>query len=581
MIKEAILKVYKHQDLTYEEAYQTMDEIMSGEASEVQMSAYLTAMSMKGETIDEITASAEAMRAHCVRLLNDKEVLEIVGTGGDESNTFNISTTSSIVISSAGVPVAKHGNRSASSKCGAADVLEELGVNIYIEPEKSLECLKEINLCFLFAQNYHLSMKYVANVRKELSIRTIFNILGPLTNPAGATMQVLGVYEKELVEPLINVLNNLGVKSALSVYGMDGMDEFSVSDKTFVSELKNGRTRIYEVLPEDFGFELASKSDLVGGDAKENAQITLNILKGEKGPKRNAVLLNSAAGLYVAGEVDSLEEGVKMAEELIDSGRALNQLEKFEKTKERVETAKGIISLDDLKNEVSLMEITDDFPFKKALSGDDIAIIAEVKKASPSKGLIAEDFDYLKIAKDYEEAGASAISVLTEPYFFMGSDDYLKEIAENVSIPVLRKDFIVDEYMIWEAKALGASAILLIVSILDVVQLKKYLDLAHDLGLSAIVETHDGDEIMRALTVGAEIIGVNNRNLNDFTVDIDNSINLRRCVSGDVIFISESGIKTKEDVTRLKENDVDAVLIGETLMKSDDKKAMISELKNG
>ena len=252
-----------------------------------------------------------------------------------------------------------------------------------------------------------------------------------------------------------------------------------------------------------------------------------------------------------------------------------------EKTKERVEIAKGIISLDDLKNEVSLMEITDDFPFKKALSGDDIAIIAEVKKASPSKGLIDEDFDYLKIAKDYEEAGASAISVLTEPYFFMGSDDYLKEIAENVSIPVLRKDFIVDEYMIWEAKALGASAILLIVSILDVVQLKKYLDLAHDLGLSAIVETHDGDEIMRALTVGAEIIGVNNRNLNDFTVDIDNSINLRRCVSGDVIFISESGIKTKEDVTRLKENDVDAVLIGETLMKSDDKKAMISELKNG
>jgi len=329
MIKEAILKVYQHQDLTYEEAYQTMDEIMSGEASEVQMSAYLTAMSMKGETIDEITASAEAMRAHCVRLLNDKEVLEIVGTGGDGSNTFNISTTSSIVISAAGVPVAKHGNRSASSKCGAADVLEELGVNIYIEPEKSIECLKEINLCFLFAQNYHLSMKYVANVRKELSIRTIFNILGPLTNPAGATMQVLGVYEKELVEPLINVLNNLGVKSALSVYGMDGMDEFSVSDKTFVSELKNGRTRIYEVLPEDFGFEPASKSDLVGGDAKENAKITLDILNGEKGPKRNAVLLNSAAGLYVSGKVESLNEGVRLAEEIIDSGLALKQLERF------------------------------------------------------------------------------------------------------------------------------------------------------------------------------------------------------------------------------------------------------------
>ena len=252
-----------------------------------------------------------------------------------------------------------------------------------------------------------------------------------------------------------------------------------------------------------------------------------------------------------------------------------------EKTKERVETAKGIISLDDLKNEVKLMEITEEFPFKKALMGDDIAIIAEVKKASPSKGLISEDFDYLNIAREYEQAGASAISVLTEPYFFMGSDDYLKEISQEVNVPVLRKDFIVDEYMIWEAKALGASAILLIVSILDIVQLKRFLDLAHDLGLSAIVECHDGDEIMRALTVGAEIIGVNNRDLTDFTVDIENSINLRRCVSGDVVFISESGIKTAEDVIRLKENDVDAVLIGETLMKSDDKKAMILELKNG
>ena len=305
MIKEAILKVYKHEDLTYEEAYDTMDEIMSGKASEVQMSAYLTAMSMKGETIDEIT------------------------TGGDGSNTFNISTTSSIVISAAGVPVAKHGNRSASSKCGAADVLEALGVNINISPEKSLSCLKEINLCFLFAQNYHLSMKYVAGVRKELSIRTIFNILGPLTSPAGASMEVLGVYERELLEPLTDVLKNLGVKSAMVVYGMDVMDEISASDKTAVCELKDGKTRTYELSPEDFGMAVSSKEDLVGGDAKENAEITLAVLNGEKGPRRNAVLLNSAAGLYVAGKVDSLEDGIKLAEEVIDSGKALNQLERF------------------------------------------------------------------------------------------------------------------------------------------------------------------------------------------------------------------------------------------------------------
>ena len=251
------------------------------------------------------------------------------------------------------------------------------------------------------------------------------------------------------------------------------------------------------------------------------------------------------------------------------------------KTEERLIEAKKNKSLEELKNEVSALEITMDFPFREALRDDEIAIIAEVKKASPSKGLIAEDFDYIAIAKEYESAGASAISVLTEPYFFKGSDEFLKEISENVSVPLLRKDFVIDEYMIWEAKLLGASAVLLIVSILDIVQLKKYLDLAHDLGLSAIVETHDGNEIRTAMNVGAEIIGVNNRNLTDFTVDIDNSINLRRCVSDNILFISESGIKTKEDVTRLKENNVDAVLIGETLMKSDDKKSLILELKNG
>ena len=300
MIKEAILKVVNGNDLNAKEAYGAMDEIMSGEASEVQMSAYLTALSMKGETIEEITASTKAMRAHCVKLLNDEEVLEIVGTGGD-----------------------------GSSKCGAADVLEALGVNIYIEPEKSLKILKEINLCFLFAQNYHLAIKFVAGVRKELSIRTIFNILGPLTNPAGATMQVLGVYDESLVKPLCEVLKNVGVKSALSVYGQDGLDEISVSDKTSVCELRDGRLKCYEIAPEDFGMERCSKEDLVGGNPRENAEITLSILNGQKGPKRNAVVLNSAAALYVAGKADSIEDGVRLASEIIDSGRAKKQFEKF------------------------------------------------------------------------------------------------------------------------------------------------------------------------------------------------------------------------------------------------------------
>ena len=251
------------------------------------------------------------------------------------------------------------------------------------------------------------------------------------------------------------------------------------------------------------------------------------------------------------------------------------------KTKERLVEVKQNKSLDQLIGEVSKLEINDEFPFKKALKDSEIAIIAEVKRASPSKGLIARDFDYIEIAREYEEAGASAISVLTEPYFFKGSNDFLREISENVSIPILRKDFTIDEYMIYEAKLLGASAVLLIVSILDDAQLKEYLDLSHDLGLSAIVETHDANEIKTALDAGAEIIGVNNRNLADFTVDIENSIRLRSLVGDDVVFISESGIKTREDLTRLKENNVDAVLIGETLMRSEDKKSLIFELKNG
>ncbi len=259
MIKEAIRKVVSGQDLMYDEAEKVMDEIMGGEASQIQMAAYLTALSLKGETIDEITASAAGMREHCIRLLHEMEVLEIVGTGGDRSNSFNISTASAIVVSAAGVPVAKHGNRAASSMCGAADVLEALGVDITIPPEKSKQILEKIGICFLFAQNYHIAMKYVAPVRRELGIRTVFNILGPLSNPAGANMQLLGVYDGELVEPMAQVLSRLGVKNAMVVYGMDGLDEISVSAPTSVCEVRNGRFRNYILEPERFGMMKSGK----------------------------------------------------------------------------------------------------------------------------------------------------------------------------------------------------------------------------------------------------------------------------------------------------------------------------------
>lgn len=329
MINEAIIKLAAKEDLSYEMAMGAMDEIMGGKATPVQMSAFLTAMSMKGETIEEITACAAGMRKHCIRLLNDQELLEIVGTGGDRSNSFNISTTASILVSAAGVPVAKHGNRAASSKSGAADCLEALGVKISLPPERSREILEKINLCFLFAQNYHLSMKYVAPVRKELGIRTIFNILGPLTNPAGASMQLMGVYEEALVEPMAKVLMNLGVKKGMVVYGQDCLDEISLSAPTTISEFRNGTYKKYVIAPEDYGFQRCRKEDLQGGTPEENAAITRAVLNGEKGPKRNAVVLNAAAGLVIGQDGIDLREAIHEMEKIIDSGKAVEQLEKF------------------------------------------------------------------------------------------------------------------------------------------------------------------------------------------------------------------------------------------------------------
>lgn len=330
MIKEAIFKLAKKEDLTYKMAEEVMDEIMSGEATSVQMSAYLTALSLKGETIDEITASAAGMRSHCIKLLHDMDVLEIVGTGGDGSNSFNISTTASLVIASAGVSVAKHGNRAASSKSGAADVLEALGVDIAISPERSAELLKEINICFLFAQNYHVAMKYVAPIRKELGIRTVFNILGPLSNPAGANMELMGVFDESLVEPLAQVMAKLGVQRGMVVYGRDKLDEISICAPTSVCEIKDGWFQSYELTPEQFGYERCGRDQLTGGSPKENASITLDILEGrEKGAKRHAVCLNAGASLYITGAVSSIEDGVRYAEDLIDNGSALRKLHQF------------------------------------------------------------------------------------------------------------------------------------------------------------------------------------------------------------------------------------------------------------
>lgn len=332
MIKEAIVKIVNKQDLNYDEAYTVMNEIMSGETTPTQNAAFLSALSTKSaraETTEEIAGCAAAMRDHATKVDTGMEIFEIVGTGGDNAQSFNISTTAALVIAAGGMKVAKHGNRAASSKCGTADCLEALGVNIQQDPELCVTLLKEVGMCFFFAQKYHSSMKYVGAIRKELGFRTVFNILGPLTNPGSPKLQLLGVYDEYLVEPLAQVLISLGVKRGMVVYGMDKLDEISMSAPTKVCEFKDGWFKSYEITPEEFGFERCQKEDLVGGTPEENATITRAILKGEKGHKRNAVLMNAGAGLYIGGKAESMKEGIAMAAELIDSGKAMETLEKF------------------------------------------------------------------------------------------------------------------------------------------------------------------------------------------------------------------------------------------------------------
>ena len=332
MIKEAIVKIVNKEDLTYDEAYAVMNEIMSGETSPTQNAAFLAALSTKSaraETTDEIAGCAAAMRDHATKVDTGMDIFEIVGTGGDNAHSFNISTTAALVCAAGGMKVAKHGNRAASSLCGTADCLEALGVNIQQSPEKCVELLNEAGMCFFFAQKYHTSMRYVGAIRKELGFRTVFNILGPLTNPGSPKTQLLGVYDEYLVEPLAQVLISLGVRRGMVVYGQDKLDEISLSAPTSVCEFKDGWFKSYVITPEDFGFERCQKSDLLGGTPAENAAITRAILAGEKGHKRNAVLLNAGAGLYLGGKADSFADGVALAAQLIDSGKAAATLEKL------------------------------------------------------------------------------------------------------------------------------------------------------------------------------------------------------------------------------------------------------------
>jgi len=329
MITEAIHLLTDKKGISYDLTKTVMDEIMSGEATNAQIAAFLIALRMYGETIENITACATVMREHCTKLNSDVEVLDIVGTGGDETFTFNISTVASFIVAAAGVPVAKHGNRSVSSKCGAADLLEELGARIDLTANQNEQVLKDCGMCFMFAPTYHTSMKHAATVRRELGVRTIFNILGPLANPAGATRQLLGVYDESLVLPLAKVLSNLGVKRGFVVHGKDGLDEVSVCADSIICEINNGSINSYIISPEKYGISKCKPEELMGGDHVENARIAMNILDGEKGPKSDIVILNAALSIHLGKDGTSIEDCIGIARNILDNGKGKEQMKSF------------------------------------------------------------------------------------------------------------------------------------------------------------------------------------------------------------------------------------------------------------
>ncbi len=610
-ITSVLHKLGAGQDLSRAEAEGMMHSLMNGEGSDAQIGALLMGLRQKGETIAEIAALARVMREHAAKVNVDFPVLDCCGTGGDGAQTFNVSTTAAFILAAAGVKVAKHGNRALSSRSGSADVLEALGIAVDLKPDAVEDCLREVGIGFMFAPAFHPGVKHVMPARKALGMRTIFNVLGPLSNPAGAEYQLIGVYSPELTEPLARVLMELGTKRAMVVHG-SGLDEVAVHGVTQVSALQDGKVTTYSVSPADFGLVQAPLDALVGGDAQMNATILRSILNGtETGPKRDFVLANAAAGLLVAGKVSSLVEGVKMAEEMIGSGKAMEKVEELREKSQRIKTGKlknppapfikGVrenllneifahkrVEVEVRKQQVSLAQIKEkvkDLPLVKrsllsALQSQSsaMALIAEIKRQSPSRGVLQETFDVTALAQTYAKAGAEAISVLTDGRYFGGSLADLEAVRAAVQLPVLQKDFMVDAYQIYEARLYGADAILLIVAMLEDDPLKELMAVAVQLSMEVLVETHTAVEIDRAVKLGAKIIGINARDLSTMQTDLASVEKLAGLVPSDCLLVAESAVESREDVVRLQKAGAKAVLVGTSLMVSRDAGEKIAEL---
>ncbi len=600
--QEALQRTIEHREIFFDEMVDLMRQIMRGEVSPTMTAAILTGLRVKKETVGEIAGAATVMREFAlpVAVADKTHLVDIVGTGGDGSHTFNISTCSMFVVAAAGAKVAKHGNRSVSSKSGSADAVEALGAVIELNPGQVARAIEQTGIGFMFAPMHHPAMKVVAPVRREMGVRTIFNILGPLTNPVGATNILMGVFHPDLVGIQARVLRELGAERALVVWGRDNMDEISLGAGTLVGELRDGKVREYEIHPEDFGIAMSASRNLKVADPEESIAMLRGVLDNQPGPANDIVALNAGAALYVAGVADP-PPGHRRRQRPRAHGavrrrqpragrltlpRPSDPSYRFQESRTMSDILNTILArktqevaersarmpLAELKARVADASPVRGFAnaLQAAIANGDPAVIAEVKKASPSKGVIRADFRPAEIAVSYEFGGASCLSVLTDVDFFQGADAYLQEAREACTLPVLRKDFVVDPYQVVEARVLGADCILLIVSALDDRQLAGLSDLAMTLGMDVLVEVHDIDELERAIQVPVPLVGINNRNLRTFDVSLETTLSMRDAVPRDRLLVTESGILGPADVRIMRDAGINAFLVGEAFMRVDE-----------
>ena len=599
---DALTRTIEHREIFHDEMLSLVRRIMSGEMSPVMMAAMLVGLRVKKETIGEITAAAQVMRefATKVEVRDRTHLVDIVGTGGDGSHTFNISTCSMFVAAACGARISKHGNRSVSSKSGSADVLEALGVPLTLTPAQIAASIEATGIGFMFAPNHHPAMKNVGPVRKELGVRTIFNILGPLTNPADAPNILMGVFHPDLVGIQVRALQRLGAEHAVVVYGRDGMDEVSLGAATMVGELKNGEVSEYEIHPEDFGLTMASNRALrVETPAQSKAMLEAVLAERagrgarhrrpqrRRGPLCRQRGADTGRGREPGADGDRRRVGAGQARRVrricTSPGRSRGTmsdiLDRIVAVK-RQEVAAGRARRDlaSVRAAAEASAPARDFAgaLRRRVGAGDVAVIAEIKKASPSKGVLREDFRPREIATSYEAHGATALSVLTDAPFFQGSADYLAAARAATMLPALRKDFIVDPWQVFESRAMGADAILLIAALLDDAALRDFEAAALALGMAVLVEVHDQFELERALALRTPLIGINNRNLRTFEVTLETTLSLLAGVPPGRLIVTESGIGTPADVRRMREAGVHAFLVGEAFMRAADPGAALA-----